>query len=210
MRHNLMGGAVHDIAASRRNAAGRPGHSRTANQALTLSAPVHHVVRRTRIGGLWIAAALFALVILLPLLFILETARARPSATSAPTAATLRCRPPARRRLRRATGRDPGHRAHHPAPHHRTPSPPPRRQATGLARRYTTCRPPPPPGSRRPGQPCRHVRRRHGHQAAARTAPAPRPRRFRLDLPPACDGRSASCPCLSGSTSKSSSAHRRW
>src|ERR1039457_34530 len=34
--------------------------------------PAQHVVRRTRIGGMWIASALFALVLLLLLIFILE------------------------------------------------------------------------------------------------------------------------------------------
>jgi uncharacterized integral membrane protein len=34
--------------------------------------PGDHVVRRTRIGGIWVAAALFALVLLLLLIFILE------------------------------------------------------------------------------------------------------------------------------------------
>lgn len=34
--------------------------------------PPQHVVRRTRIGGMWIASALFALVLLLLLIFILE------------------------------------------------------------------------------------------------------------------------------------------
>lgn len=34
--------------------------------------PVQHVVRRTRVGGLWIASVLFALMLLLLLIFILE------------------------------------------------------------------------------------------------------------------------------------------
>jgi uncharacterized integral membrane protein len=34
--------------------------------------PAEHVVRRTRIGGWWVASALFALVLLLLLIFILE------------------------------------------------------------------------------------------------------------------------------------------
>jgi lipopolysaccharide assembly protein A len=34
--------------------------------------PPQHVVRRTRIGGTWVASALFALVLLLLLIFILE------------------------------------------------------------------------------------------------------------------------------------------
>jgi lipopolysaccharide assembly protein A len=35
-------------------------------------APAHHVLRRTRISGVWIASGLFALVLLLLLIFILE------------------------------------------------------------------------------------------------------------------------------------------
>jgi uncharacterized integral membrane protein len=34
--------------------------------------PAQHVVRRTRIGGVWVASALFAVVLLLLLIFILE------------------------------------------------------------------------------------------------------------------------------------------
>jgi uncharacterized integral membrane protein len=34
--------------------------------------PPQHVVRRTRIGGMWLASALFALMLLLLLIFILE------------------------------------------------------------------------------------------------------------------------------------------
>jgi uncharacterized integral membrane protein len=34
--------------------------------------PAQHVVKRTRIGGWWVASALFALVLLLLLIFILE------------------------------------------------------------------------------------------------------------------------------------------
>jgi uncharacterized integral membrane protein len=34
--------------------------------------PTQHVVRRTRMGGWWVASALFALVLLLLLIFILE------------------------------------------------------------------------------------------------------------------------------------------
>jgi uncharacterized integral membrane protein len=34
--------------------------------------PARHVVRRTRMGGWWVASALFALVLLLLLIFILE------------------------------------------------------------------------------------------------------------------------------------------
>jgi lipopolysaccharide assembly protein A len=35
-------------------------------------APAQHVLRRTRVGGVWVASALFALVLLLLLIFILE------------------------------------------------------------------------------------------------------------------------------------------
>jgi uncharacterized integral membrane protein len=35
-------------------------------------APVQHVVKRTRVGGVWVASGLFALVLLLLLIFILE------------------------------------------------------------------------------------------------------------------------------------------
>jgi uncharacterized integral membrane protein len=35
-------------------------------------APAQHVVRRTRVGGIWVASVLFALVLLLLLIFILE------------------------------------------------------------------------------------------------------------------------------------------
>jgi uncharacterized integral membrane protein len=42
-------------------------------QAQQLSVPLpQHVVKRTRIGGIWVAAALFALVLLLLLIFILQ------------------------------------------------------------------------------------------------------------------------------------------
>jgi uncharacterized integral membrane protein len=34
--------------------------------------PAQHVVRRTRIGGVWVSSALFAVVLLLLLIFILE------------------------------------------------------------------------------------------------------------------------------------------
>jgi len=34
--------------------------------------PAQHVVKRTRVGGVWIASALFAVVLLLLLIFILE------------------------------------------------------------------------------------------------------------------------------------------
>jgi len=38
-------------------------------------APPPHKVRRTRVGGVWVAAALFALVLLLLLIFILENSQ---------------------------------------------------------------------------------------------------------------------------------------
>ena len=44
----------------------------TRDQVRGRVAPAHHVVRRTRIGGIWVAAALFAVVLLLLLIFILE------------------------------------------------------------------------------------------------------------------------------------------
>jgi len=37
--------------------------------------PPHHKVRRTRVGGVWVAVALFALVLLLLLIFILENSQ---------------------------------------------------------------------------------------------------------------------------------------
>ena len=37
--------------------------------------PAQHVVRRTRIGGWWVASALFAVVLLLLLIFILENSQ---------------------------------------------------------------------------------------------------------------------------------------
>ncbi|HEY5360514.1 MAG TPA: lipopolysaccharide assembly protein LapA domain-containing protein [Streptosporangiaceae bacterium] len=36
------------------------------------AAPPQHVVRRTRVGGVWVASGLFALVLLLLLIFILQ------------------------------------------------------------------------------------------------------------------------------------------
>ena len=189
MRYSLMGGTVHDIAASRRNPAGGPGHGRAREPGSGTPGPVHHVVRRTRIGGTWVAAALFAVVLLLPLIFILENSQSMstgyfgthghlPLGVALLLAAVLGV----------LLVVIPGT-AHHPAPHHRTPSPPPRHHDTGLARRHTGRRPRPPPGSRRPGQPCRHVRAKTpppGRRTdSARTPVA---RRFRLDLPPACDG----------------------
>ena len=75
MRYSLMGGAVHDIAASRRNPAGRSGRGRARGPGPGTPGPVHHVVRRTRTGGIWVAAALFAVVLLLLLIFILENSQ---------------------------------------------------------------------------------------------------------------------------------------
>ena len=40
-----------------------PDTAAPANQALAHPAPVHHVVRWKRIGGTWVAAALFAVVL---------------------------------------------------------------------------------------------------------------------------------------------------
>ena len=54
----------------------QPPHQPPASQAGVGQArpelPRHHVVRRTRIGGIWIASGLFAVVLLLLLIFILE------------------------------------------------------------------------------------------------------------------------------------------
>ncbi|HUZ23460.1 MAG TPA: lipopolysaccharide assembly protein LapA domain-containing protein [Streptosporangiaceae bacterium] len=47
---------------------GAPQEQSTAEPA----APAQHVVRRTRVGGVWVASALFALVLLLLLIFILQ------------------------------------------------------------------------------------------------------------------------------------------
>jgi uncharacterized integral membrane protein len=44
----------------------------SSQQQVPRELPPQHVVRRTRIGGMWIASALFALVLLLLLIFILE------------------------------------------------------------------------------------------------------------------------------------------
>ena len=52
-----------------------PGTAAPANQAPAHPAPVYHVVRRTRIGGIWVAAALFAVLLLLLLIFILENSQ---------------------------------------------------------------------------------------------------------------------------------------
>jgi uncharacterized integral membrane protein len=54
----------------------QPTHQPHASQAGVGQAlpelPRHHVVRRTRVGGIWIASGLFAGVLLLLLIFILE------------------------------------------------------------------------------------------------------------------------------------------
>ena len=42
------------------------------NQGSAAPPPAHHVIRRTRLGGVWVAVALFAVVLLLLLVFILE------------------------------------------------------------------------------------------------------------------------------------------
>lgn len=47
-------------------------HAGSPQQQAPAELPPQHVVRRTRIGGMWIASALFALVLLLLLIFILE------------------------------------------------------------------------------------------------------------------------------------------
>ena len=47
-------------------------HAGSPQQQAPGELPPQHVVRRTRIGGMWIASALFALVLLLLLIFILE------------------------------------------------------------------------------------------------------------------------------------------
>jgi uncharacterized integral membrane protein len=44
-------------------------------QAGPRQAPAHHVIRRTRLGGAWVAVALFAVVLLLLLVFILENSQ---------------------------------------------------------------------------------------------------------------------------------------
>jgi uncharacterized integral membrane protein len=47
-------------------------HTTPAPGDVPADLPAQHVVRRTRIGGLWVASSLFALVLLLLLIFILE------------------------------------------------------------------------------------------------------------------------------------------
>lgn len=53
-----------------RHSSDRPPQVRESRQV-----PAQHVVRRTRIGGWWVASALFALVLLLLLIFILENSQ---------------------------------------------------------------------------------------------------------------------------------------
>ena len=50
-------------------------HEQRANEQpspVAAEAPPQNVVRRTRVGGVWVASALFAVVLLLLLIFILE------------------------------------------------------------------------------------------------------------------------------------------
>jgi uncharacterized integral membrane protein len=52
-----------------------PNHANSQSRSgvpATSQQPAEHVVRRTRMGGWWVASALFALVLLLLLIFILE------------------------------------------------------------------------------------------------------------------------------------------
>jgi uncharacterized integral membrane protein len=52
-----------------------PNHANSQSRSevpATAQQPAQHVVRRTRMGGWWVASALFALVLLLLLIFILE------------------------------------------------------------------------------------------------------------------------------------------
>jgi len=46
-----------------------------ADQGTAPRPPAHHVIRRTRLGGAWVAVALFAVVLLLLLVFILENSQ---------------------------------------------------------------------------------------------------------------------------------------
>jgi uncharacterized integral membrane protein len=55
------------------HAGGSPAtYDQAQHQAPPATAPPTHKVRRTRIGGVWIAAILFALILLFLLIFILE------------------------------------------------------------------------------------------------------------------------------------------
>jgi uncharacterized integral membrane protein len=60
---------LYDLAASKRNHTGSQSPSGIPAPA---QQPGPHVVRRTRMGGWWVASALFALMLLLLLIFILE------------------------------------------------------------------------------------------------------------------------------------------
>ena len=54
---------------------GRHSSDRSPNVEEGRGVPAQHVVRRTRIGGWWVASALFAVVLLLLLIFILENSQ---------------------------------------------------------------------------------------------------------------------------------------
>jgi len=76
MRYSALGGAVDDIASTTPwNPAPGPDTPEPASQVPARQAPARHVVRRTRIDGIWVAAALFAVVLLLLLIFILENSQ---------------------------------------------------------------------------------------------------------------------------------------
>ena len=49
-----------------------PASTGLADNQGSAAPPAHHVIRRTRLGGAWVAVALFAVVLLLLLVFILE------------------------------------------------------------------------------------------------------------------------------------------
>lgn len=51
------------------------GPATSADQGTAPRPPEHHVIRRTRLGGAWVAVALFAVVLLLLLVFILENSQ---------------------------------------------------------------------------------------------------------------------------------------
>lgn len=78
LRYNAFGKGVRDMASdplreSQANAGDTPPTQDQAQyQAPPATALPTHKVRRTRIGGAWIAAILFTLVLLLLLIFILE------------------------------------------------------------------------------------------------------------------------------------------
>lgn len=60
-----------NVPASTQQAGAQPASTQQAG-AHPPAAPAHHVVRRTRAGGLWVGIALSAIVLLLLLVFILE------------------------------------------------------------------------------------------------------------------------------------------